>query len=128
MSFTTKSRYGAMESHPDTADVAAVVESLIRELETEQFDEPDDEHHQVAVGHGDWAVTATVYGLMILDDLRDPPDDGPELYKRATSREEVVGLFTLMARGQIEAVQAASWTPRDQVPPWERDLFRQPAA
>lgn len=128
MAFTTKTRYGAMESYPSTAEIAAVVESLIRELETEQFDEPDDEHYQVAIGHDDWAITVTVYGLMILDNMHESAEGEPgtELFRRATSREEVTRLLTLMARGEVEAVQAAGWLPRDQVPPWERDLFRQP--
>jgi hypothetical protein len=117
-----------MERYADDVVIPAVVESLIRELETEQFEEPDDEHYQVAIGHGDWAVTVTVYGLMILDDMREPPDgeSAPELFKRAASRQEAAHLLTLMARGEVEAVRAAGWVPRDQVPPWERDLFRQP--
>jgi hypothetical protein len=129
MAFTTKTRYGAMQTYSDGADIPAIVEWLIRELETEQFAEPDDEHYQVAIGHGDWAVTVTVYGLMILDDLRETVggQPGPELFKRAGSREEAVALLTLMARGQVEAVRSAGWVPRDQVPPWQRDLFRQPS-
>ncbi len=125
MAFTTKTRYGAMEQYPDTADVPAVVESLIHELETEQFDEPDDEHYQVAIGYGDWGVTVTVYGLMILDDVRHE-SDRPALYKRATSRGEAARLLTLMARGDIEAVRLVGWTAWDQVPTYERALFRQP--
>ena len=54
MAFTTKTRYGAMESYSGSADIPVIVESLIKELETEQFEEPDDEHYQVAIGHGDW--------------------------------------------------------------------------
>jgi hypothetical protein len=125
MAFTVKTRYGAMERYADTAGAAAVVESLIRELETEQFEEPDDEHYQIAIGHGDWAVTVTVFGLMILDDMREGASGGA-LYKRAASRDEAARVLTQMARGEIEVVQAAGWTPRDQVPPWERDLFRRP--
>lgn len=126
MAFTTKTRYGAMESFPDHSDIAAIVESLLQELETEQFEEVDDEHYQVAIGFGDWSVTVTVYGLMILDDMRETADGqpGPELFKRAASREEAANLLTLMARGEVEAVRAAGWLPRDRVPPWERDLFR----
>jgi hypothetical protein len=126
MVFNTKTRYGAVESYPDDADIPAIVESLIRELETEQFEEPDDEHYQVAIGYGDWAVPVTVYGLMILDDMRELPNGppGPELFKRAASREEAVTLLTLMAQGEIDAVRKAGWVPRDQVPAWKRDLFR----
>jgi hypothetical protein len=128
MAFTTKTRYGAMESYSDDCEIPAAVESLIRELETEQFNEPDDEHYQVAIGSGDWAVTVTVYGLMILDDMRELENGqiGPELFKRATSREEAIALLAMMAKGQVEEVRAAGWLPRDQVPPHERDLFRQP--
>jgi hypothetical protein len=127
MAFTAKTRYGAMERYTDDADIPAVVESLIRELETEQFEEPDDEHYQVAIGYGDWAVTVTVYGVMILDDMRALPGGrlAPELFKRAASREEAAHLLALIARGDVDAVRAAGWAPRDQVPPWERDLFRQ---
>lgn len=126
MAFTAKTRYGAMESYPDDADIPAIVESLIQELETEQFEEPDDEHYQVAIRYGDWAVTVTVYGLMILDDMRETPDGqpGPELFKRAASREEAANLLAVLARGDTQAVQGAGWVPRDRVPPWERDLFR----
>lgn len=129
MGFTTKTRYGAMKSYPDDANISAIVESLIHELETEQFEEPDDEHYQIAIGRGDWAITVTVYGLMILDDMREMPDGQPgaELFKRAASREEATALLTLMAQGQFEAVRVAGWVPRNQVPPWERDLFRQSA-
>lgn len=125
MAFVVKTRYGAMGQYTDDDAVASAVESLIHELETEQFDEPDDEHYQVAVGAGDWAITVTVYGLMILDDMRQGAG-GATSYKRAASREEATRLLTLMARGEVEAVRASGWTPRDQVPPWERDLFRQP--
>jgi len=128
MAYTAQTRYGAMESYSDDGAIPAVVESLIRELETEQFDEPDDEHFQIAIGHGDWALTVTVYGLMVLDDMRDIEGGnvGPELAKRAESREEAIALLTLMAKGQVEAVRAAGWVFRDQVPPFERALFRQP--
>ncbi len=125
MAFTAKTRYGAMERHTDAAVIPAVVESLIRELETERFAQPDDEHYQVAIGYGDWAVTVTVYGLMMLDDMRTTPNGFmPSLYKRAASRQEAVDLLTLMARGEVEAVRAAGWVARDQVPRRERDLFR----
>lgn len=126
MAFTTKTRYGAMESYSDDQEIPAVVEALIRELETEQFEEPDDEHYQIAIGNGDWAVTVTVYGLMILDDMREIESGiSPELFKRAGSREEAIDLITMMAKGQLEQVLAAGWVPREQLPPYTRALFRQ---
>jgi hypothetical protein len=127
MAFTTQTRYGAMKSYSDEREIPAAVESLIRELETEQFDEPDDEHYQVAIGHSDWAVTVTVYGLMILDDMRETEKGGiaNELFKRAVTREEAIAMLTLMAKGKVEEVRASGWLPRDQVPSYERALFRQ---
>jgi hypothetical protein len=127
MAFTASTRYGAMESYSDEQVIPSVVEALIRELETEHYDEPDDEHNQVATGHGDWAVTVTVYGLMILNDMRGIEDGhiAPELFKRAASREEAVSLLSLMAQGQVQKVRAAGWVPRDKLPPYERALFRQ---
>lgn len=127
MAFTTKTRYGAMASYSDDREIPRVVESLIRELETEQFEEPDDEHFQVAIGYGDWALTVTVYGLMILDDMRELQngDIGPELVKRAVSREEAIELLTMMAKGKVEEIKTAGWVPRDQVAPFQRALFRE---
>ena len=126
MAFTTKTRYGAMKSYKDDRKISSVVESLIEELETEQFDKPDDEHTQVAIGNGDWAVTVTVYGLMILDDMRELENDEvcEELFIRAKSRNEAVAMLTLMAQGKIEDVRAAGWVPREQLPPYKRALFR----
>jgi len=127
MAFTSKARYGGMKRYTDDGEISTVVESLIRELETEKFAEPDEEHCQIAIGYGDWAVTVMVSGLMVLDDMRERPNERlpSELFKRAASREEAAQLLTLMARGEVEAVRKVGWVPREQMPPWERDLFRQ---
>src|SRR5579864_2432862 len=105
-----------MERYRDDAATPAVVESLIRA----QFEEPDDEHYQVAIGHGDQAVT--VYGPVIFDDMREMQDGQPppELCRRTTSRAEAVHLLTLMARGEVEAVRAAGWVSRHVHPVIER--------
>lgn len=132
MFFSIKTRYGAMEQFDDGADIPTIVEQLIRELETEQFDEPDDEHTQVAVSNEDWSVTVQVSGLMTLSDMRlieamvrDPSIKLPEeLHIRAKSRQEAFDMLSMMARGEIEAVRSAPWSLFDQVPPYERDLFR----
>lgn len=129
MPFTIKTRYGSMQSFQDTADFPTVVAGLIEELETEQFDEPDDEHTQVGVSFGDWAVTVQVSGLMTLDDLSwitGSEDDKPveSLYIRAQSCSQALEMLLTMARGEIDKVRAARWTPRDQVPPFKRNLFR----
>lgn len=127
MPFRTKTRYGAQERYGDGADIATIVEALIVELETEQFDEPDDEHTQVAVGHGHWSVTVMVSGLMVLDDLSaitGSPHDQPiaPRYLRAQSREEAGAMLRLMAEGRIDRVLEAAWTA--ELSPWRGDLFR----
>jgi hypothetical protein len=129
MPFLVKTRYGAMVIYPDVADIPTVIESLIRELETEHHDEPDDEHTQVAISNGDWSVTVQVSGLMTLDDLgriTGGDDDAPseELFLRARSRGQAVEMLTLIAEGNVDRVRAGSWTPFDRVPPHEGDLFR----
>jgi hypothetical protein len=50
MAFTAKTRSGAMQRHADEADIPAIVESLIRELETEPFEQSDD-YDRVTIGH-----------------------------------------------------------------------------
>jgi hypothetical protein len=129
MPFLVKTRSGARVIYPDVADIPTVVESLIRELETEHHDEPDDEHTQVAISNGDWSVTVQVSGLMTLDDLGritgGDEDVPPEtLFIRARSRRQAVEMLTLIAEGDIEKARAESWSPFDRVPPHESDLFR----
>jgi hypothetical protein len=132
MPFSIKTRYGAMEQFDDRADIPAIVERLIWELETEQFDEPDDEHTQVAVTNEGWSVTVQVSGLMTLSDMRlieamvnDPSIELPEeLHIRARSRREAFDMLLMMARGEVESVRPAPWTTIDEVPPYGGDLFR----
>ena len=129
MTFLTKTRYGAQERYEDGADVAAIVEALIIELETEKFDEPDDEHTQVAVEHGDWAVTVMVSGLMVLDDLSEVagrPDDqrSAARYLRPQSRDEASQMLQLMAEGRLDSVRDAPWVAEEEVSPFRLELFR----
>jgi hypothetical protein len=133
MAFTTKTRYGAMPRYDDSADIESIVEDLVHELETEQFDEPDDEHYQVAVCFGDWAVTVFVSGLLCLDNLSDitgKPTDvpSPSLYLRANDRSAVIGLLCQLARGEVERVRSTGWMPRESLPPYQSDFFRRPPA
>lgn len=126
MPFQIKTRYGATETYADDADIPVIANRLIEELETEQFDEPDNEHTQIAISRGDWAVTVEVSGLMTLDDLPGSEADIPteSLHLRAKSREEAAEMLTKMARGELDAIQAAGWVPFDQLQPYKEDLFR----
>ena len=120
MTFSTKTRYGASETY-DATEAATVVERLLVELETEEFEEPDDEHTQVAVGFGDWALTVQVSGLLWLEDLRGNTD---AVHLRATSRTQVKDLLIAMAEGRVDEVRRAGWVPFDRLPPHREDFFR----
>jgi len=126
MAFTIKSRYGSLEDRGDDVDIEAVVEDLIQELETEQFEEPDDEHYQVAVCFGNWGITVFVSGLIGLDDLTGTAVPFNSLYLRATDRSAVVRLLCQLARGEIEQVRSAGWTAFENLPPYQSDFFRRP--
>ena len=53
-----KTRYGYSQQVSDPDD-PWITRKLIAELRSEQFDEPDDEHTQVAVGNEHWSVSRT---------------------------------------------------------------------
>src|SRR5258705_250727 len=98
MSMQVKTRYGGLDNVRGGTDLHALVEGLIHELETEQFDKPDDEHYQVALVNQDWSVTVCVSGLAILDDLgwitTGAEKRSDTAYRRLRSREEAVKLLT----------------------------------
>lgn len=126
MAFITTDRYGGMDRHGDDADIAAVIRGLLEELEVEDSDEPDNEHAEVAVSHGDWALSVHVSGLMSLQDLShltSDPNRGkrvrrvPPLFRRAKTRNGVTQMMTMLARGEIERLRAkAGWVPREELP------------
>ena len=118
--FQSKSRYGAMGRHASD-EVSRVVEALISELETEQFDEPDDEHTQVAVAREGCCVTVYVSGLVELAELLDDAFE-PSRFLRARPREDAVEVLTWVAQGRLAAVRALAWLPDASA--WEVDVFR----
>jgi len=129
MAFTVYTRYGSEERYDDAAAIPSVVERLLQELETEQFDEPDDEHTRVSVSCGHWYVEVDVSGLLTLGETSwitgkasDVPT--PDLHMRASSRSEVFDLLTKLARGDVDAVRSATWVPFEKLPPRTRDFFR----
>jgi hypothetical protein len=54
MGFFVHTRYGAQERYSDDGAIPSVVEGLLEELETEQFEEPDNEHAEISVNYGQW--------------------------------------------------------------------------
>ena len=131
MAFRTTDRYGGVDRYDDDADVPAIVESLLQELETEQFEEPDNEHAEISVSYDDWALSVHVSGRLTLDDLSwiTGSDDDiaiPPLCQRAASRQTVAAMLTMMAQGQLEELRAIpGWVPPEQLPPYQGDFFRQ---
>jgi hypothetical protein len=130
MAFEIKTRYGYIEKFNDNADSERITEGLIQELETEQFDEPDDEHTQIAVSYENLAVIVDISGLIILDDLSSitgSPEDilSESFYIRDLPRTEVFALLVELAKGNISKVRDMNWLSFDKLPPYERDFFRQ---
>ncbi|MBL8915816.1 MAG: hypothetical protein JNM17_34275 [Archangium sp.] len=114
--FQSKSRYGAMGRHASD-EVSRVVEALISELETEQFDE----HTQVAVAREGCCVTVYVSGLVELAEILDDAFE-PSRFLRARPREDAVEVLTWVAQGRLAAVRALAWLPDASA--WEVDVFR----
>jgi len=116
--------------HADDSDVRTIIWSLLKELTHEEFDEPDDEHTQVAVSRGDWAITVQVSGLVTLDDLSwitGSQDDRPtpSVYLRDLPNERLIPILEALAGGNIDPVLKAGWRPFDELPPYSRDFYRQ---
>lgn len=120
MAFRTTDRYGGMDRHGDDADIPGVVDGLLEELETEQFEEPDNEHAEIAVSFGDWTLSVHVSGLVFLQDLSWLESGGtpvPPLYRWAGTREGVAGMLVMFARGEIEQLRdEPGWVRREELP------------
>lgn len=136
-------RYGYSESVSDPND-AWITTRLIAELRTEQFDEPDDEHTQVAVGNEHCAVTAQVSGLITLDLFNWPEECWPEEYwpekhwpeekqsgvpKKRHLRDipdaELVEIWQAVVRGDYKALLDMPWKTFEGLPPYSGvDFYR----
>ena len=134
MSFLVRHRYGSNTRHGDDADVPAVVDRLLRELECEQFEEDDDEHTEVSIERDDWGLSVWVSGLLSLGDLSwitgsDDDKPLPEACRRATDRAEAARVMALVASGRAAEVLASpGWMAYEQVPPEPAvGLFRRAA-
>ena len=124
---TIKTRYGHSQPVNDPND-EWITRRLIAELRTEQFDEPDDEHTQVAVGNEHWAVTATVSGLITFDNLdllEGEESDLPEtMHLRDIPDEQLILIWQAVVREDREALLKNLWQPFDAFPPYVSDYYR----
>jgi hypothetical protein len=127
--FYTYGRYGGQEFYTDTRSVKKVVDKLIRELEEEQFEEPDDEHTEVSLTRGHWAIIVRVSGEVALSDdywITGHESDKPRdcLYMRDVPREQLEKLMCALATGDLETVFDAPWVQEHRLPPYKRDFYR----
>src|SRR5271169_2170754 len=112
MVFRTTDRYGGTDRYVDDADISAVVNGLIAELETEEFEEPDNEHAEVAVSRESWTLSVHVSGLLSLQDLSWIGPGGklgpriPSLHRWARTRKGVADMLALLACGEIDKLRA----------------------
>jgi hypothetical protein len=124
---TINTRYGYSQPVSDPDD-PWITRKLIAELRSEQFDEPDDEHTQVSVGHEHWAVTAQVSGLITLDNmdlLEGEESDLPEeMYLRDIPDEQLVRIWQAVVRGDKGALLEHPWNALRELPPSKRDFYR----
>ena len=122
-----KTRYGHSQQVSDSDD-PWITRKLISELRTEQFDEPDDEHTQVAVGNEHWSVTAQVSGLITfenMDLLEGEKSDLPEtMHLRDIPDAQLVRIWQAVVRGDKDALLEHPWKPLSALPSYERDFYR----
>jgi hypothetical protein len=121
-------RYGSSQPVSDPHD-PWITRKLIAELRTEQFDVPDDEHTQVSVGNEHWAVTAQISGLITFDniDLLEGEDsDMPEaMHLRDIPDAQLIRIWQAVVCGDEVALLEHRWRSLDELPPYERDYYRE---
>ena len=122
-----KTRYGYSQQVSDPDD-PWITRKLIAELRSEQFDEPDDEHTQVAVGNEHWSVTAQVSGLITFDNmdlLEGEQSDLPEnMHLRDIPDAQLVRIWQAVVRGDKAALLEHPWKPLSGLPPYVHDFYR----
>ena len=122
-----KTRYGYSQQVSDPDD-PWITRKLIAELRSEQFDEPDDEHTQVAVGNEHWSVTAQVSGLITFDNmdlLEGEQSDLPEnMHLRDIPDAQLVRIWQAVVRGDKAALLEHPWKPLSGLPAYVRDFYR----
>jgi hypothetical protein len=124
---TIKTRYGHSQPVNDPND-DWIIRRLIAELRTEQFEEPDDEHTQVAVGNEHWVVTAQVSGLITFDNLdllEGEESDLPEtMHLRDIADEQLIRIWQAVVRGDRTALLEHPWRSFESLAPYVTDYYR----
>ncbi|MEQ1698763.1 MAG: hypothetical protein ABMA25_01575 [Ilumatobacteraceae bacterium] len=102
VSFHVTNRMGEDFDEPNAETVNRVLAEL---------DEPvDEEHPDVSLTHqSEWSLGAFPSGLVIWENVADR--HGSPQHLRGVSREKLRELWTALASGDIERVDAESWLP-----------------
>ncbi len=92
-------------------DMADGSEESIPELVAELDGPLDDEHPDVAVTDDDssWSISAFQGGSLVFENLDD--GDVEPRHLPQVSRTEMIRVLTLLARGDLRALQQLDWQP-----------------
>lgn len=122
-----KTRYGFEELVVDPND-EWITGKLLAELRSEQFEEPDDEHTQVAVSSEHWAVTAQVSGLITFDNidlLEGEPSDLPEaMFLRDIPDDQLIRIWQSVVRNDKAGLLEHPWRTWSELRPHVSDYYR----
>jgi hypothetical protein len=123
-------RYG-YSSDITEANFEKVVEDLLEELRTEEYEEPDDEHTQVSIGTEHWSVTAQVSGLITFDNidlLEGNASELPEnMYLRNISDSDLKEIWLAILVNDKKKLLSFNWVKFEQLPEYTIDYYREKA-
>jgi hypothetical protein len=72
----------------------------------DSLDPNDTEHGDVSLTHeSEWCISVSASGLATLENL----EDGEPMHMRGLNRQQVLGLWEQLARGEIESLRALPW-------------------
>jgi len=101
MSFFVYHRYGSAEPNPDLSVLPLLLDELNERPE-------DTEHGQVSLTHDtEWCLSASLSGVLIWENL----ESGEPKHMLSVSREAVLRLWGLLARGEISTIDREPWLP-----------------
>src|SRR4051812_16366988 len=107
MGFSVWHRSETNTKHGNEADIPAVVDGLLRELEDAQLEVPQD---KVGVSSGNWSLEVWGSGLLSLADMSrvagSQCDVEFEVRRWAAGRSDVARVMALVAAGRVEEVLA----------------------
>src|SRR5215510_16419586 len=93
-------RMGVFTPNPSAAQMGSLIDSLTCN---------DPEHPDVAVKHEtEWCISVNAAGTVTLENVET--GEGP-WHMLGQSKEQVLGLWEILAQGSLEALQKHPWNP-----------------